>query len=265
MEVVLARSLAMVVLTYPLLKARRIPLWGVERRLLLARGALGFMALSGFYYGIIHLPLADVTVIHYTNPVFTAVFAALVLREVLRPREVVLTLTSLAGVVIVARPAFLFGTRTEPLDPVAVGAALAAALLSAAAYVTVRRLGRTNHPLVIVFYFGLISTAGSAPFVWGAYVHPVGVEWVHLVGVGLTTQIAQVSITLGLRAERAGRAMAVGYLQVVFAAALGVLFFGEVPDRWTLFGAATILGSTAALTRSPERSLAKRPAPPTSS
>jgi drug/metabolite transporter (DMT)-like permease len=68
-----------------------------------------------------------------------------------------------------------------------------------------------------------------------------------LVGVGVTTQIAQVYMTRGLQMERAGRATAVGYLQVVFAAAWGALFFAEFPDRWSLLGGSLILGSTLLL------------------
>jgi drug/metabolite transporter (DMT)-like permease len=53
-----------------------------------------------------------------------------------------------------------------------------------------------------------------------------------------------VFLTLAFQAEKAGRVMAVGYLQIVFAAALGVVLFGEVPDLWAGLGAAVIVGST---------------------
>jgi drug/metabolite transporter (DMT)-like permease len=101
-------------------------------------------------------------VIQYTNPVFTALLAALFLAEHIRPRDLGLVILSLGGVVLMARPAFLFGGPVGT-GPVAVAVALAGAVLSAGAYVTVRRLGRTEDPVVIVFYFALVATAGLHP------------------------------------------------------------------------------------------------------
>jgi drug/metabolite transporter (DMT)-like permease len=249
MEVVLVRSVVTLALTSALLWRARMSPWGRERKLLLLRGALGFVALSCFYYAVIHLPLADATVIQYTNPVFTALFAALVLSERIGPREVLLALGSLAGVVVMTRPALLFGGAGAALPPLAVAIALGGAVFSAAAYTTVRRLGRSEHHLVIVFYFALVSTVGAAPFTAVDFVLPVGWEWLLLLGIGVTTQLGQVFLTLGLREERAGKAMAVGYLQIVFAAAWGWVILTEIPDRWTAAGALVIVGCTWLLAR----------------
>lgn len=248
-EVVLARSSVGAIICWYSLRRRGVPLWGEHRRLLLFRGVLGYAALSCFFYALVHLPLAEATVIQYTNPVFTALLAVLVLAERIRPRDLVLALTSLAGVVLMARPAFLFGGLEERLDPVAVGVAVVGAVLSAGAYVTVRRLSRTEDPVVIVFYFALVATAGSLPLTAMNPVLPVGWEWAALLGIGIVTQVAQVFLTKGLRAERAGRAMAVGYMQIVFAAVWGVLFFAEFPDLWGGAGAVVIILSTAGLAR----------------
>ncbi len=248
MEVVLARSVITLVITLAVLRARGVSPWGRERKLLLGRGALGFVALSCFYFGVIHLPLADATVIQYTNPVFTALLAALLISERIGRVEVGLVVASLGGVVLMARPTFLFGGEGG-LDPLAVTVALAGAVFSAAAYVSVRRLARTEDPWVIVFYFALVSTIASAPMAAPVYIHPVGWEWGLLLGVGVSTQLGQVFLTQGLRRERAGRAMAVGYLQIVFAALWGLLFFFEVPDRWTVAGALVIVLCTYLIAR----------------
>jgi len=243
MEVVLARSVVILVLTWGWLRLRGTSPMGNQRGLLLLRGVLGFVALSSFYYGVIHLPLADATVIQYTNPVWTALLAAAFLAERVGRREVALSLASLAGVVIMTRPTFLFGGDAPGLPPLAVTVALCGAVFSAAAYVTVRRL-REEDPMVIVFWFALVSTVAALPFVVGNFVVPTAGELVVLLGVGLTTQAGQVFLTLGLREERAGRAMAVAYLQIVFAALWGLAVFAEVPDRWTLTGAGVIVVCT---------------------
>jgi drug/metabolite transporter (DMT)-like permease len=248
MEIVLARSVVLAVLSAGTLRLRGRPMAGKERRLLLLRGLLGFIALSCFFYSVVALPLADATVIQYTNPVFTALLAAVVLGESLRMVEVGLALTSLAGVLMVAQPTFLFGDAAASLDPFAVVVALGGALFSASAYVAVRRL-REEDPMVVVLYFAVFSTVASIPAVLPVWRAPDAREWIILLGVGLTTHLGQVFITLGLRLERAGRAMTVAYLQIVFAAVWGVIFFGEIPDSWSVAGGVVIVVSTFLVAR----------------
>lgn len=250
-EVVLARSSVGAFLSYVVLRSRGVSPWGNRKGLLLVRALLGYGALSCFFYALVHLPLADATVIQYTNPVFTALLAAVLLSERLRGRDVALVLLSLVGVVLMARPGFLFGGLEERLDPVAAGIALLGAVLSAGAYVAVRRLGATEDPLVIVFYFALLSTVGAVPLTAVDAVLPTTGEWVALAGIGVITQLAQVFMTKGLRLEAAGRAMAVGYMQIVFAAVWGMLFFAEFPDLWGVAGALLIVVGTFGVARRP--------------
>ena len=250
-EVVLARSAVGALLSWWLLRRRGVPLWGRRRGMLVLRGVLGYGALSAFFYSVIHLPLADATVIQYTNPVFTALLAAVFISERLRRLDMVLILASLAGVVLMARPPFLFGGGGERLDLLAVSVALVGAVVSAAAYVTVRELRSTEDPVVIVFYFALIATAGSIPLTALDAVLPTAEEWLVLIAIGVVTQIAQVMMTRGLHLERAGRAMSVGYMQIVFAALWGVLFFAEMPDLWGVAGALVIVASTFGIARRP--------------
>jgi len=247
-EIVLARGLVGTALTLGILRRMRLSPWGTEKRLLFLRGLFGYAALSCFLWAVVRLPLADTTVIHFTNPVFTALLAAVFLGERLRGWETILALMALGGVVVVARPSFLFG-EPSALDPVVVGVALAGAILSAAAYVTARRLTRTHDPMVIVFAFAFVTLLGSVPATVPVFVWPHGWEWLILLGVGVATQGGQVYVTKALKAEKAGRAMAVGYLQIVFAAAWGILIFGETPDLWTGVGAAVIIGSTFLMAR----------------
>ena len=247
-EIILARGLVTTVLSYQALMMAGVSPWGRERHLLILRGVLGYGALSCFLWAVVRLPLAETTVIHFTNPVFTALLAAVFLGESLRYREVTLTLAALGGVVVIARPGFLFGVGAG-LDHLGVLVALMGAILSAGAYVTARRLTRTNDPLVIVFFFAMVAVAGGLPATIPVFVMPRGAEWLLLLGVGLATQGGQVFVTRALKLERAGRAMAVGYLQIVFATVWGVLWFSEFPDLWTGLGAFVIVFSTFLMAR----------------
>lgn len=243
-EIILARGLIATLMTWYALKQAGLSPWGkTDRGLLVLRGLFGYAAQSCFLWAVVRLPLADTTVIHFTNPVFTALLAAVFLGEVLRGGEIVLALLALGGVVVIARPGFLFG-HASGLDPIAVAVALVGAVMSACAYVTVRRLTRTNHPLVIVFAFAIITLIGGIPATLPVFVMPHGVEWLLLLGVGVATQGGQVFVTKALQLEKAGRAMAVGYLQIVFAALWGFLLFQELPDHWTGLGALIIILST---------------------
>lgn len=247
-QVVFARSVVMMAIVVVMIRRAGVPLWGNRRRYLTLRGLAGFSALFCFFYAVPRLPLADVTVIHFTNPVFTAVFAAVALGESMGRREVAGLVTSLAGVVLIARPSFLFGTSGAFLDPVAVGAALLGAVLSSVAYTTVRKLRETDHHLVIIFYFTLVSVPASLPLMWGHAVWPTPVQWLLLATVGVVTFIAQVFLTRGLHRERAGRAMAISYVQVIFAAAWGLLLFREVPDAAGIAGAVLVFTGIVIIT-----------------
>jgi len=242
-----ARAAVALVLAYGMVRRAGVSPLGNTRWLLVVRGLLGFAALSCFYYSLTHLPLAEATVIQYTNPVFTGLLAALLLKERLRAVELVSVAVSLAGVVLVARPAFLFGDAAAHLDPVAMGFALAGALFSAFAYVAVRKSSGTEHPLVVVLWFPLIATPLSIPLAVTQWVWPTPLEWLLMVGVGVATQTAQVFMTEGLHREPAGRATAVSYLQVAFAVGWGLLVLREVPEWHTLAGALLIGASVLAL------------------
>lgn len=247
-EIVLVRALISLVLSAAVLLRARIPLWGEQRMLLWLRGGVGFVALSCVFYAVSHLPLADATVLQYLHPIFTALLAALFLREALGPRLLGGIALALVGTLLVARPGWLIGGASglgggsgAALPTFAVGVALAGAFFSACAYVIVRRLAVREHPLVIVFYFPLVTVPASLPVVLPEWVWPRGLDWLWLAGVGILAQLGQVALTHGMRHEPAGRATALSYLQVAFAALWGLVLFGEVPAAAAWAGAGLIL------------------------
>jgi drug/metabolite transporter (DMT)-like permease len=248
MEIVLFRGVLTLGLSWWWLRRAGIAPWGTERRLLVMRGALGSIALMCFFFSLVHLPLGEATLIQYTNPVFATIMAAIFLKEELRAAEIISLVASLAGVIVIARPAALFGAAADPIPPLYVAIALTGAFCSGTAYALVRRMRASEHPFVVVFYLPLLTVPLSLPFAVADWRWPNAWEWVVLAGVGVTTQLAQVNMTRGLQLERTARATPIGYLQVVFAVLWGALVLGEIPDVWTLAGAVTIIGSTLAAT-----------------
>ena len=252
-EIVFARALISLALSWSMLRREGVSPWGHDRLWLWIRGLLGCAGLSCVYGAITHLPLAEATVLQYFHPPITALFAGLFLGEVLSRRLVGAMAISLVGVVLVARPAALFSEAAPALDPVWVGVALLGATFSAAAYVVVRRLSRSEHPLVIVFYFPLVTVPAALPTMWPDFLWPRGIEWLWLAGVGIATQVGQVSLTRGLALLPAAHGTALSYLQVVFAAFWGLLVFAEHPDAWAVMGGGLVVAGAFFLARGTSR------------
>lgn len=253
MEIVFARILVTFVLSFLALRRARVSPLGNDFRLLLARGVAGFTALSCYFFAVTRLPLADATVIQFTNPLLTAVLAALVLGERLDGRVAFGALLCALGIVLVARPSFLFGTGTH-LPPVHVAVALTGAFFSAVAYVVIRRIGATEHPAAVVFSFPLVGLPLSLPFAFvGSWVVPSPRELVLLLAVGVLAQLGQVELTKGLRLEPAGRATSVTYVQIVLAYVWGLAFLGESPEASSLAGAFLVVSGTLVVALRPAR------------
>ena len=104
-----------------------------------------------------------------------------------------------------------------------------------------------EHPLRIVFYFPLVATPLAIPWAAADFVMPSAYDWLYLVGIGITTQFAQVFLTMGLSVERAGRATSVGYIQICFAIVWQITLFGQTPAVGTIVGAALIIAGTVAV------------------
>ena len=252
MELVLARVLVTLVMSWWAIRSLGIYPWGNDKKLLLMRGFAGFMGLSCYFYAINHLPLADATVIQFCNPMLAALIAAVALKEPLRGLDAFATLFSMAGIVLVAQPSFLFASG-QHLDPVAVVVGIVGAIFSAIAYVVIRRLGSTEHHMVVVLYFPLVTGPASLPLLaLEGLVLPQGIEWLLLLGIGVTAQLGQIEITKGFALETAGRASSVTYLQIVLAYSWGVLFFGEYPNTISIVGAFLVVLGVFSLTRRPQ-------------
>jgi len=243
-EIVLARAIVTLVLSFVLVRRAGLSPWGTQRGKLLVRGILGFSGLAFYYLSLARLPLAEATTLQNTVPVLTALLAWWLLGEQVGLAAAFAIACGLGGVMLVARP-------SGEGDVVGIACALAAAASSSLAYVTVRQLSRTEHPLVIVFYFPLIATPLAIPWAAADCVWPTAHGWLLLAGIGAATQVGQVFLTKGLAIERAGRATSMGYLQICFAIIWQLLVFGDAPSVWTLAGATLIIAGTLAVTRIP--------------
>jgi len=237
-EIVLARAVVTLVLSYAMVSRAGLDPWGHQRGKLVLRGILGFGGLACYYAALARLPLADATTLQNTTPLITAGLAFWLIGERVGWETGVALACGIAGVLLIVHPG------GEALDPSGVAIALAGSCCSALAYVTVRQLAQTEAPLVIVFYFPLVATPLAIPWALANATMPAPIDWLLLVAIGATTQVGQVFLTMGLAIERAGRATSVGYLQVCFAMVWQLVVFGDAPEVTTIAGAALIIAGT---------------------
>ena len=240
LQIIFVRALISVALSLIDIARAGVHPLGHRRVLLFARGLSGFLALTGVFYALIHLTMAQATVLQYLHPVFTALLAFLFLAE--RPTTATLACIalSLLGLTCIVSPYWVASDATPaPLFPIIAG--LGGAFGSGVAYTLVRKLVTTEHPSVIVLYFPLVCVPGtlllgSADFVW-----PTAAGWWVLLGVGCFTQLGQLALTKAMQRDAASRVTSLSYVQIIFAAILGWLAFGEIPTQATLVGGGLIL------------------------
>jgi drug/metabolite transporter (DMT)-like permease len=243
-EIVLGRAVMTLAISYVMVRRANLSPWGNQRGKLVVRGLLGFGALAFYYVALARLPLADATTLHYTQPLVTSVLAWWLLGEKVGWAAAFALACGVGGVMLVVHPGMPLG---EGADPAGVAIALTSATLSSFAYVTVRQLARTEHPLVIVFYFPLVATPLALPWALYDWVGPSSVDWLLLIAIGVSTQVGQVFLTRALMIERASRATSVGYVQICFAVVWQMIFFGTHPALGTVLGAVLVIGGTLAV------------------
>ena len=131
---------------------------------LIVRGAAGSLAICCQFYAFKHLPLADATVIVFTSPIFTGILAHFILGESWGTFDAVATILCFIGVILIARPTFLF-TREDPVrvsgdweQVIASLVALCGAVFVAIAFIAIRKLQGVSY-LVPVFYLALVGVA----------------------------------------------------------------------------------------------------------
>ncbi|WP_421708328.1 DMT family transporter [Algihabitans sp.] len=213
----------------------------------LVRAICGAGAMLSGFYALSRLPLADVTAIGFTTPLFATVLAIFLLGEAVRWRRWTATLVGFGGVLIMLRPDALLAGQGIALDGFL--AALGMALGIAVAVIMVKRLPKSEHQSVMLLWFCLASIALAAGPAVMAWQDPTPEQWLMLAGVGVIGVSGQ---SLIIRAYRAGEASFVApfdYSKILFAMAFGFLFFAEVPGSWTLAGAAVIVASTLYIAR----------------
>jgi drug/metabolite transporter (DMT)-like permease len=212
------------------LRTRRVTLQVVRALCILTATVTGWIAVR-------YIALTQLTTINFGAPLIVAVLAGPMLGEKIGPRRLVAVGVGFLGVLIVTRP---FSGAFHP----AMGLALVAAFANAFYSIFTRQVSAHDRPETTMLYTGLVGSVVMLPvgiFVWRTPADPA--TWIVLLVLGSFGALAHWLLILAHRRAPASMLAPFYYMQLLGAVVLGVLVFGEFPDRWTAVGSAVVTGS----------------------
>ncbi len=210
------------------------------------RGLIGTMAMGMSFAGLAILPLYEVKAIQYAMPLFVVILAALILGETVRKVRLTAVGMGMVGVLIILWPrlsAFTGGDEIEPYLAMGALIVLAGSFCAALAQVFVRKLVETEDTAAIVFYFSITATLlslATMPFGW---IVPPLKSLGYLIGAGVVGGAGQILLTSSYRYADASIIAPFEYSSMLFAIAIGLFIFDEVPTSMMLFGAAIVIAA----------------------
>jgi drug/metabolite transporter (DMT)-like permease len=218
----------------------------------LVRNLAHFGGQFGWFLGLGYIPLAEVFAIEFTTPIWTAIWAALLLGErVTGPRAAAVGL-GLAGLLLILRPGL------QAVQPVAL-AVLASAVCYALSHTLTRRLALNDAPLTILFFMTVIQLPMGLILSLPSWRWPMAEQWPWLMLVGLSALSAHYCMARALALADATVVVPLDFLRLPLIAVVGAVFYGE-PLAAPVFGGAALmlLGNWINL-----RAEGRRRAPPT--
>ena len=196
----------------------------------LIRSAAGLGAMYCFFYAIAHIRLSEAFLLAATAPLFIPLIAYIWIREPVSHRIRWAILIGFGGIVLILKPGLAV---FQPIAVVGLGAGLFAAL----AMVSIRRMSASEPTIRIVFYFTFLGTLISGvPLLWSWQSPEPKIYW-FLVLIGLLAAVGQFLLTKGYGLAPAAQVGPFTYVNIVFAAFFGWLFWEESLDALTWFGA----------------------------
>ena len=201
-----------------------------------ARGLIHAVGVMLWFYAMAHIPVAEVTALGFTAPIFATIGAALFLGEKLYMRRIGAVIFGFAGALVILRP----GMQAIELGAIA---QLVAAPLFAASLLMAKKLTETEHNSTIVAVMAVFVTLALLPpamFVWRT---PTSEELVWLFAVAALATLGHLTMTQSFRCAEITALQPITFLQLVWATLLGFYIFGEEPDAWTWVGGGIIVVS----------------------
>ena len=222
----------------PALKAGFSPLvW----RLFAARGTLHTVAVILWFYAMARLPVAEVTAIGYLNPIGVTIGAALVFGEKLALRRILAICVAILGALVILRPGL---REIEPAHLSQLGAAACFAV----SYLVAKRLSGLASASAVVAMMSLTVTIGLAPIAALNWVPPTGTQLAILATTAAFATGGHYCMTRAFEAAPLTVTQPVTFLQLLWAAILGMAVFGEPVDPFVMLGGGMIIAAISYMT-----------------
>ena len=205
--------------------------------LLILRSTLGTIGILCNFYAVDHLVMSDASMLSKLSPFFVIIFSALFLKEKADNVQKLSVVAAFVGSLFIIKP----GLRIEQIVPSLVG--FAGAMAAGSAYTCVRGLSqRGERGPLIVFFFSAFSCLVTLPYLIFSFAPMTLLQLISLLLAGVAAACAQFSVTAAYY-HAPGREISVyDYSQILFSAALGFLFFGQIPDVLSCVGYGIICG-----------------------
>jgi drug/metabolite transporter (DMT)-like permease len=201
------------------------------------RAVLNVLSMLAFFVGLSMTPIARATALSFTAPLFTALLGVLFLGEVFRWRRWTAILVGFIGALVILRPS-LEGLETGAL------LIIFSSLLWSLAVIDIKVLARTESSLTITAYVTVLMiplTLGPALMNWQT---PPAEMWGWLIFIGVIGTLGQLVVTEAFKLADTTALMPFDFIKLIWAAILGALLFGELPDMYTWIGAAIVFASS---------------------
>jgi len=235
-QVVWARFFFSLVLVALLLGRRLLAGLSTNRPgLQLARSALQIGSTATFFFAVAALPIATAITVSFLQPLFVTALSAPLLGERVGPRRWTAVACGFAGVLVIVRPG-----RTMEL---ALLLPAATAACSGLYYIATRVVSRNDPVMTSLFYtsaLGFVATSAIVPWSWTA---PDALGWTLFALMGALAGLGHLLVIQAFGLAPASLLAPFNYTQLIWATGTGWLVFGDLPDGWTLLGAAIIVGS----------------------
>lgn len=209
-----------------------------SRKYIFFRSLFGTIGIFANFYAIGKLYIADASMLNKLSPFFAIIFSYFLLHEKIKPYQLLCVLTAFIGALFILRP----GLDSVATFPAFIG--LIGGMGAGLAYTNVRLATKHGAPgPLIVFCFSVFSCVCAIPFI--IFDHQPLVWWqlASLLLAGLSATLGQFSITAAYTYAPASELSVYDYTQIVFAALLGIIFLGEVPDVISILGYLIICGA----------------------
>ena len=200
------------------------------------RGLINVVAMLMFFTALSISPIAKVTALGFTAPIFMAILAVIVLGERFRIYRWSAIFLGFVGMLIILRPGLVVIDTGALL-------VIGSAVLWAVAMLIIKIQSRTESSLTIVAYMGIfLGVFSIAPALW--VWQPFELQTLGLmILIGLFGSIAQMAISESLKETDPTALMPFDFLKLIWTAMIGAWFFSEVPDIFTWIGATVIFSS----------------------